>query len=83
MMNDDLWSRFLLSSLLINYIILMIWFLAFIFARNWMKQVHGKWFQLSDTTFDAIHYGGMAIYKIGILLLNVVPFFALYLIRTA
>lgn len=83
MMNDDLWSRFLLSSLLINYIILMIWFLAFIFARDWMKQVHGKWFQLSDTTFDAIHYGGMAIYKIGILLLNVVPFVALYLIRTA
>ncbi|MEJ2900019.1 DUF6868 family protein [Acinetobacter sp. NS-4] len=82
-MNDDLWSRFLLSSLLINYIILMIWFLAFIFARDWMKQLHGKWFQLSDTTFDAIHYGGMAIYKIGILLLNVVPFFALYLIRTA
>lgn len=83
MMNDDLWSRFLLSSLLINYIILMIWFLAFIFARDWMKQVHGKWFQLSDTTFDAIHYGGMAIYKIGILLLNLVPFLALYLIRTA
>lgn len=83
MMNDDLWSRFLLSSLLINYIILMIWFLAFIFARDWMKQLHGKWFQLSDTTFDAIHYGGMAVYKIGILLLNVVPFFALYLIRTA
>ncbi|OTG62281.1 hypothetical protein B9T29_07755 [Acinetobacter sp. ANC 3903] len=82
-MNDDLWSRFLLSSLLINYIILMIWFLAFIFARDWMKQVHGKWFQLSDTTFDAIHYGGMAIYKIGILLLNLVPFLALYLIRTA
>ncbi|MCG2609451.1 hypothetical protein LZZ98_13135 [Acinetobacter sp. SM34] len=80
-MNDDLWSRFLLSSLLINYIILMIWFLAFIFARDWMKQLHGKWFQLSDTTFDAIHYGGMAIYKIGILLLNVVPFVALYLIR--
>jgi hypothetical protein len=83
MMNDDLWSRFLLSSLLINYIILMIWFLAFIFARDWMKQLHGKWFQLSDTTFDAIHYGGMAVYKIGILLLNLVPFLALYLIRTA
>ncbi|MFH7766681.1 DUF6868 family protein [Acinetobacter sp. BSP-28] len=82
-MNDDFWSRFLLCSLLINYIILMIWFLVFIFARHWMKQVHGKWFQLSDNTFDAIHYGGMAIYKIGILLLNLVPFLALYLIRNS
>jgi hypothetical protein len=56
----------------------MIWFLAIIFARDWIKQVHGKWFNLSDETFDAIHYGGMAIYKIGILLFNLVPLITLY-----
>lgn len=77
-MNLDFWFRFLLSSILINYIILMIWFLAIIFARDWIKQVHGKWFNLSDATFDAIHYGGMAVYKIGILLFNLVPLIALY-----
>ena len=77
-MNLDFWFRFLLSSVLINYIILMIWFLAIIFARDWIKQVHGKWFNLSDETFDAIHYGGMAIYKIGILLFNLVPLITLY-----
>ena len=77
-MNLDFWFRFLLSSVLINYIILMIWFLAIIFARDWIKQVHGKWFNLSDETFDAIHYGGMAIYKIGILLFNLVPVIAIY-----
>ena len=77
-MNLDFWCRFLLSSVLINYIILLIWFLAIIFARDWIKQVHGKWFNLSDETFDAIHYGGMAIYKIGILLFNLVPLIAIY-----
>ncbi|NNH88916.1 DUF6868 family protein [Acinetobacter terrae] len=77
-MSLDFWFRFLLSSVLINYIILMIWFLAIIFARDWIKQVHGKWFNLSDATFDAIHYGGMAVYKIGILLFNLVPLIALY-----
>ena len=77
-MNLDFWCRFLLSSVLINYIILMIWFLAIIFARDWIKQVHGKWFNLSDATFDAIHYGGMAVYKIGILLFNLVPLIAIY-----
>ncbi|TCB42152.1 hypothetical protein E0H83_12630 [Acinetobacter terrestris] len=77
-MNLDFWCRFLLSSVLINYIILMIWFLAIIFARDWIKQVHGKWFNLSDETFDAIHYGGMAIYKIGILLFNLVPLIVIY-----
>ena len=77
-MNLDFWFRFLLSLVLINYIILMIWFLAIIFARDWIKQVHGKWFNLSDATFDAIHYGGMEVYKIGILLFNLVPLIALY-----
>ncbi|OAL80894.1 hypothetical protein AY606_14965 [Acinetobacter sp. SFB] len=77
-MNLDFWFRFLLSSVLINYIILMLWFLAFIFARDWIKQVHGKWFHLSDATFDAIHYGGMAVYKVGILMFNLVPLMAIY-----
>ncbi|MGB8695248.1 DUF6868 family protein [Acinetobacter sp.] len=77
-MNLDFWCRFLLSAVLINYIILMIWFLAIIFARDWIKQVHGKWFNLSDATFDAIHYGGMAVYKVGILLFNLVPLITLY-----
>ncbi|WP_257387208.1 DUF6868 family protein [Tahibacter caeni] len=31
--------------------------------------------------FDAIHYGGMAVYKIGILLFNLAPLLALHLLR--
>lgn len=79
-MNVDFWSGFLLYSLAVNYFILMLWFVLFVFARNWVKQVHGKWFQLSDVSFDAIHYGGMALYKIGIFLFNLAPLLALYFI---
>jgi len=38
-------------------------------------------FRLSDEQFDAIHYGGMSIYKIGILLFNLVPFIVLCVVR--
>ena len=76
-MNITQLCDFLLYCMLFNYIILMIWFIAFIFAKDWMKQVHGQWFELSSTQFDAIHYGGMAVYKIGILLLNLAPYIAL------
>lgn len=79
-MNVDFWSGFLLYSLAVNYFILMLWFVLFVFSRNWVKQVHGKWFQLSDVSFDAIHYGGMALYKIGIFLFNLAPLLALYFI---
>ena len=74
-------SRFLLWSLAFNYAVLLFWFAAFILGRGWLRRLHGKWFNLSDAAFDAIHYGGMAIYKIGILLFNLAPFVALWMVR--
>ena len=64
----------------LNYAFLLIWFGMFVFAHDWMYRLHGRWFKLSVETFDALHYGGLAAYKIGIILLNVVPLVALYLI---
>ena len=79
-MNIAQLTDFLLYCTLINYVILLIWFFAFIFAKNWMKKLHRQWFNLSDQNFDAIHYSAMAVYKIGILLLNLVPLIALKLL---
>ena len=79
-MNPDFLFRFLLCSLAINYAILLIWFVVFVTARNGLRALHGRWFRLSDPAFDAIHYGGMAVYKIGILLFNLVPLLALFFV---
>ena len=73
--------QFLAYSLVINYLILLAWFATFTFAHGWMQRLHGKWFKLSEGTFDAIHYGGMAAYKIGILLFNLVPLIVLRIMR--
>ncbi len=62
----------------LNYAVLLVWFGVFVFAHDWMYQIHGRWFKLSLGTFDAIHYAGLAVYKIGIILLNLVPLIALY-----
>jgi hypothetical protein len=80
-MTSALAIQFLLWSLVFNYAVLFVWFLAFLFARGWLRRLHGKWFNLSDGAFDAIHYGGMAIYKIGILLFNLVPLVPLCMVR--
>lgn len=61
----------------INYAVLVIWFAVFITAHDWMHRLHGKWFNLSVERFDTIHYAGMALFKIGILLLNLAPYLAL------
>jgi hypothetical protein len=63
----------LLWSTVINYGVLLVWFLVFMLARDWLRHLHGRWFRLSDDQFDALHYAGMSMYKIGILLFNLVP----------
>jgi hypothetical protein len=42
-----------------------------------MYRMHSRWFRISEERFDAIHYAGMAAYKIGILLFNLAPLVAL------
>jgi uncharacterized protein DUF6868 len=70
----------LLWCVVLNYALLIIWFGVFVFAHDWMYRMHGRWFKLSVETFDAMHYAGLSVYKIGILLLFLVPLVALYLV---
>ena len=70
----------LLWCVCLNYLLLFIWAGVFVFAHDWMFRIHSRWFRLSVETFDAIHYAGLTVYKIGILLLNLVPFVALCLV---
>jgi hypothetical protein len=65
---------------LINYGLLVVWFVMFVLAHDWMQRFHRRWFHLSMDQFDALHYGGMAIFKIGIFLFNLVPFVALCIV---
>jgi len=65
----------------INYVILFIWFGVFVFAHDWMYRLHSRWFKLSVETFDAMHYAGLSVYKIGIILFNLVPLITLWLVR--
>ena len=80
-MNIELTRNFLLWCTVINYAVLLV----FVFAHDWIQRIHGTWFRLSGDRFDAIHYAGMAIYKIGILLFNLVPLMVVYIVvgRTA
>ena len=71
---------FLLWCLVINYGILLLWFLMFWVGHDWMYRLHSRWFHMSKERFDSIHYAATAAYKVGILLLNLVPYVALRLI---
>ncbi|MBN9419192.1 hypothetical protein ABS71_16450 [bacterium SCN 62-11] len=69
--------HFLGLCALANYAILSFWFLIFVTARGWLQRFHTLWFRLSPEQFDAIHYAGMAFYKITVLIFFVVPYLVL------
>jgi hypothetical protein len=80
-MNIKTIRHVLLWCTIINYGILLVWFFVFMLAHDWLYQFHGRWFHLSVEQFDMLHYAGMSVYKLGILLLNLVPYIALHIVR--
>ena len=68
-------------SLAINCAILCAWFAVSVFAHDWLHRLHARRFRLAAERFDAIHCAAMAACKPGILLLNLVPRLALYILH--
>ena len=78
-MDIGLLREFLFWCTVINLGLLLWWFLFVALAHDWTYRMHSRWFKLSPQTFDAIHYAGMALFKIGIVFFNLVPYIALRL----
>jgi hypothetical protein len=72
---------FLLWCSVINYGILVGWSILVMLGRERLYRLWGRWFPLPREQFELLNLGGMTLYKIGILLFNIVPCIALYLVR--
>ncbi len=64
----------------INIGLLLWWFVFIAFAHDWVYKMHSRWFNIPVEKFDAIHYAGIAFFKISIFLFNLVPYFALRIV---
>ena len=76
-MSVDIVRNFLLWCTVINYVLLVIWFLLYVLPHEWLYRIWGRWFRLTAEQFDAVNFAGIALYKLGILLFNLVPYLAL------
>lgn len=72
---------FFLWCSVINYVILLLWALPFMFWREGLYRLWCRFFRVSPEQFDMLNLGGISIYKIGVILFNVVPCVSLYLVR--
>lgn len=80
-MDIELLHRFLLWCTAISYGSLLLWAMMFSLGHEWLYGMHSRWFQISRQQFDAIHYCGMGIYKVGIFLFNLIPLIALSIVK--
>ncbi len=80
-MTISLFRNMLMWCSIINIGMMLLWFLLFAVAHDWIYRIHGKWFKLSEKKFDAIHYTAMALYKICIFMFNIVPYIALSIVE--
>jgi hypothetical protein len=79
-MSMDVARMFFLWCSIINYVLLLIWALPVMFWPDTMYRLWGRWFRLSTEQFDVLNICGITLYKMGVILFNVVPGISLYLV---
>lgn len=80
-MDSELWKSFLLWSSAINYGVLLLTFVIYLSARNWLYQLHHRWFDLTKARFDAIWYMWLGLYKLAIWFFLLVPLLVLCILQ--
>ena len=78
-MTLELFTSFLAWCTLINLVFLLIWFFVLIAGGGWMRRMHGKWFNLTDEGFAAVHYKMLAYFKLLWVMFNLTPYLVLRL----
>ena len=66
----EAFKYFFMWSTVLNVAFLLVWVAMFLIKRDFMYGLHSRWFKLSPESFDAIHYSGIALYKLMTLFLT-------------
>ena len=64
----------------INLGLYLLSFLVCAFAGDWVYRMHSMWFPMSREAFNLAIYGFIGIYKLFIIVFNVVPYVALVIL---
>jgi hypothetical protein len=78
-MNVETLRSALLWCGVINYAVLLLWALLLLLAPGYVRWVGGL-FRVPAEQFAAVQYCLMVLYKVGIILFNLVPYIALRIV---
>ena len=80
-MTIQLAKAILLRCLWLNFLFLLAWSLATFAAHDIVYGLSTSFFRVFPETFDTVNFACIAVYKIGVLFFNIVPFIALSLVE--
>ena len=76
-MTIELTIQFLAWATLINYSVLVLWFLGLMLMPQLTYAMHTRWFKISEQAFYTTHYAGIGLYKLLIFIFLLVPYLVL------
>jgi hypothetical protein len=76
-------QSFLLWGAALNYLVLLLVFACWVAFGDALYRLHARWFRLERAQCEAALYLMLGLYKLGIWLLYIVPWLALYLVQGA
>lgn len=79
-MDIQMLTRFFMWCTILNGGLLIFSFLICAFAGDWVHKMHGRWFPMPRETFNVVIYSFIGLFKIFVLVFNVVPWVALLII---
>ncbi|MGD9110683.1 MAG: hypothetical protein PVG93_07045 [Phycisphaerales bacterium] len=71
---------FFLWCTIINFAILILSFLMCICLKDWIYSIHSKMFSISRDAFNVGIWSFIAVYKMFVIVFNLVPFIALAIV---
>lgn len=77
MLTLEVITKFLGWCSIINIGLLLLSTLALAFMPERMISIHGKWFKLSHQELLRIYFQYLALFKLSVIMLNIVPYLAL------
>ena len=73
-------SKILLRCWILGFLLLMIWFGFFMLAPSVIYSLHGSMFGLSPQGLNLIHYCGMGLVKIFVLIFFLLPWMSIRMV---
>ncbi len=80
MLSLELVRRILGWCIVFDFGLLLVWFFFIALFNDFVYKIHFKWFKISKESFHKIHYSGMFLLKIIVIVFFVIPYLVLLVV---